>query len=76
MLILNFQFWDGDKPQAMALARLMADLETVKRTDVIFLFTARFDCKHDQDTIDYVAQKFNVMTYTTKRKAEGKKDQG
>jgi len=71
MLILNVQFWDGDKAQAMALARLIADLEDKPRNDVAILFTARFDCKHDEETIAYVAQKFQVLRYTTKRKATG-----
>lgn len=71
MLVLNLQFWENDKAQAMALARLMADLEPVKRDDVVFLFTARFDCAHDEETVSYVAQKFRVIKYTTKRKATG-----
>lgn len=71
MLILNHQFWEGDKAQSMALARLIADLEDKPRDDAIFLFTARFDCKHDEETIAYVAKKFPVMRYTTKRKAVG-----
>lgn len=71
MIALNIQFWDGDKAQAMALARLIADLELKPRADVIVLFTARFDCQHDRETMEYVAQKFRVFQYTTKRKATG-----
>lgn len=71
MLILNVQFFDGDKAQAMALARLIADLEDKPRSDVAVMFTARFDCQHDEETIAYVAQKFQVLRYTTKRKATG-----
>ncbi len=71
MLILNWQFWEGDKAQSMALARLVADLEDKPREDVIFLFSARFDSSQDKETIEYVARKFRVLQYTTKRKATG-----
>ncbi len=71
MLILNIQHWDGDKAQAMALARLIADLEPAYREDVGVMFSARFDCAHDEETIAYVAKKFPVYRYTTKRKATG-----
>ncbi len=70
-MVLNLQFWEKDKAQAMALARLIADLEEKPRNDVTFLFSARFDCEHDEDTISYVAAKFPVIRYTTKRKATG-----
>jgi hypothetical protein len=71
MILINCQFWEGDKAQAMALARLMADIEPVFRNDVLFMFCARFDCQHDEETVAYVAQKFAVHKYTTKRKATG-----
>lgn len=71
MLIYNLQFWSGDKAQAMALARLIADLEDKPRQDVIFLFTARFDTTHDEATIAYVEKKFPVLRYTTKRRGVG-----
>lgn len=71
MLILALQFFDGDKSQAMGLARLIADLEPVPRNDVYFLFSARFDCKHDEETVKYVSQKFRVLRHTTKRKFTG-----
>lgn len=71
MLILNIQFWDSDKAQAMALARLIADLEDKPRTDCMMMFTARFDCEHDEETIAYVSNKFQVLKYKTKRRATG-----
>lgn len=71
MIVLNLQFWESDKAQAMELARLVADLEPVPRTDAIFMFTARFDCTHDPETIAHVSKKFPTYTYTTKRKFEG-----
>jgi hypothetical protein len=72
MLILNLQFWEGDKAQAMALARLLADIELAPRHDVHFLFTSRFDCEHDEATVEYVTKKFpKCYKLTTKRKATG-----
>jgi hypothetical protein len=71
MLLLNIQFWSGDRKQAMELARFMADLEPAMRHDACVLFSARFDCKHDEDTMKYVAQKFRVFKFTGKRKHTG-----
>lgn len=58
--ILALQFWDGDKKKAMSLARLIADIEPVRRDDVDFVFIARADCDHDPATVEYVSRKFNV----------------
>lgn len=55
----------------MELARLITDLEPNKRSDYTFLFTARFDCEFDKETIDYVSQKFNVKTFKTTRRSIG-----
>lgn len=70
-LILNLQFWEGDKTQAMALARLLADLEPIKRTDVTFLFSARFDASFCEETIAYVSEKFNVKRFRGKKHETG-----
>lgn len=71
MLILNVQHWEGDKEQAMALLRLMADLEPVKREDVYLLITCRFDGTFDEETVQYASQKFNITKFKTTRKATG-----
>lgn len=71
MLILNIQFWSGDKAIAMKLARLIADIEPKFRNDVSVLFTARFDATHDEETVLYVSKKFPVHKFTTTRKATG-----
>jgi len=71
-ILLMLQFWEGDKEAAMRNARFVADLEPEHSERADFLFSARFDCKHDQATIDYVAKKFNVFVFTNKnRRAEG-----
>lgn len=72
MLVLNLQYWHGDQAQAMALARLIADIEPVKRDDVTFLFSARFDTEFDQSTIDYVSKKFaHVRTFRSSSRGTG-----
>ncbi len=69
--LLVMQFWDGDKTAAMKAARLIADLEPEFRADVDFMFAARFDCKHDDETAAYVARKFHVERFTSRRTAKG-----
>lgn len=70
-MILNLQYWGGDKTQAMDLARLIADLEEGFRNEHTFLFTSRFDCSHDQRTIEYVSKKFKTRQIRTTRNATG-----
>lgn len=56
----------------MLLARLIADIEPQMRSDVIFLFSARFDCPHDEETMKYVRQKFeHVFKFTSRSQATG-----
>jgi len=70
-ILLALQFWDGDKAQAMRVARLIADLETRMSDRADFLFVSRFDCPHDLDTIGYVARKFKVRHHVSRRRATG-----
>ena len=71
MIILNIQHWEGDKAQAMALLRLMADLEPAKRTDAYVLVTCRFDGTFDEESIAYASSKFDIRKFRTTRKATG-----
>ncbi len=71
MFIINLQFWDGDKHQAMEVAKLIADLEPKYRDDVTFLFSARFDCQHDQAIVEHVSKKFPTLKHTTRRMGTG-----
>lgn len=71
MLILNLQFFPGDRHQAMELARLIADLEDQPRYDVLFLFSARFDCVADPVTVAYVSKKFPTFTHKSRKKGVG-----
>lgn len=65
-LLLAIQFWEGDKQQAMQLMRLIADLQEGLSTEADVLFSARFDCQHDMQTVYHVQRKFvNVHTYNS-----------
>lgn len=55
----------------MKLARLLADLEPKHSDRADFLFVARFDCKHDDKTVMHVSRKFNIHTYTSKKRGTG-----
>jgi hypothetical protein len=62
-LALVLQFWKGDKHEACELARLLADCEPVKRTDVGFVFARQENCPFDAELYEtqlYVGAKFPV----------------
>ena len=70
-LLIALQFWEGDKAQAMELARFLADLEP-QHTDLAdFLFMARFDCVPDDATVRHVSRKFNVHSVVSRRRSFG-----
>lgn len=70
-ILLALQFWSGDKVQAMALADLIADLEPSLCEHADFLFVARFDCAHDEGTIQRVSRKFATHVHTSPRRGVG-----
>lgn len=70
-ILIVLQYWEGDKNQAMRLARLLADLEPAHTEKADFLFLSRFDCGHDLDTIKYVSRKFNTFQYRSPRRGVG-----
>ncbi len=70
-ILLILQFWKGDMAQAMKLARFIADMQNGKSESADFLFLSRFDCPIDMDVVNYVSRKFNVFTYTSRRRGTG-----
>lgn len=70
-ILLAIQFWKGDKNQACRLAEFLADLESKRCEIADFLFVARFDCPQSLETIKQVSRKFNVFTYTSRRRGTG-----
>jgi hypothetical protein len=67
-LLLAFTYWEGDRAQAMNLARLIADLEPRMSETADVLFSARFDCAHDEATILEVAKKFRVHAHINRNR--------
>lgn len=68
-LALVLQFWKGDKRRALDLARLIADIEPLRRTDpVCFVFARQDNCPMDaeiEETMLYVGMKMPVMDLVT-----------
>jgi hypothetical protein len=70
-ILLALQYWDGDKANAMQVARLIADLEPRLCERADFLFVSRFDCQHDQSSVEYCSRKFKMRTHISRRRATG-----
>lgn len=70
-ILIALQYWDGDRTNALALARYLADLEPEHSKDADFLFMARFDSSLDEATIKHVARKFNVFSVKSRRRGVG-----
>lgn len=71
-ILIALQMWEGDQAQALALARLIADLEPRHNDRADFLFSYRFDCPPDKKTEEYIATKFNVFSWVNRhRRGEG-----
>ena len=65
-LVLALQFFHGDTKEAMALARLIADIEPERRDDVLFLFVRQVETPMTREIYEaemYVGFKFPVMDY-------------
>lgn len=57
-ILLVLQFHQGDRDQAMALARLLTDLGPSPHH---LLFFARYDTEHDNETIRYCRNSFHTV---------------
>lgn len=71
-LLLALQYWEGDREQAMKLARFIADLQPSHSLAADFMFVRRFDCKEsDSATVEHVSRKFNTHTFQCRRRGVG-----
>lgn len=70
-ILITIPFWSQDREQAGYLARLLADLEPGHSSLADILFVARFDAKHDPETVKYASRKFNCYTHTSARQETG-----
>lgn len=70
--LITLPFWIGDRNQAMAMARLLADLEPKHSDKADLLLVNRFDCPpFDAVTVKYLSRKFNVLQHKSARRETG-----
>lgn len=77
MMTLALQYWVGDEAQALALARLLRDLQKVERKDLYLVLARRADCPMSEEllrTRDYCADMFSVMLLQSDRLETGHPD--
>lgn len=70
-ILVVLQYWEGDKAQAMALARLIADIEPGMSSKADFLFVCRYDCRHDMGIVSHVSRKFSTFHHVSPRRGTG-----
>ena len=76
-LAIVIQFWEEDEADALALARLLADIETGYREDVLLVFARRFDLPASRElweTRMYCGQKFGTRSIQSNQQATGHPD--
>ncbi len=70
-LLLALQFFNGDREKAIELANFIAALEPRHSDIADFVFVARYDTPQSDLAVQTIARKFDVSTFTTRRKAVG-----
>lgn len=76
-MIIAIQYWAKDEAQALALARLLADLEPKRRSDVILILARRADCELSEEasyTAHYCARSFETRLLRSTRPETGHPD--
>lgn len=71
-VVLAIQYWQGDEARAMRVARLISDIESDRRDDVIFAFCRRFDqpeTELSRESCLHVGRRFSVIKIQSKREA-------
>jgi hypothetical protein len=73
-LLLVIQYWKDDEAQALALARLIADIEKEKRASDMLVLARRGDCQESEElkfTQMYCGKKIFTMTLQSSRPERG-----
>lgn len=76
-MVIVLQYWAADEVKAMRLARLLADLEPRRRTDVTLCFFRRFDTSESAalfGTRMHCGYKFGTMAMQARREGTGHPD--
>lgn len=76
-MIIALQYWSGDEQQALALARLLADIEQSPRGGAVLVLSRRGDCPLSEEakrTEAYCAPKLPVMLLQSDRPETGHPD--
>jgi len=67
-ILIALQFWQGDRWQAEALGRFLADLELTHSDLADVLLVNRHDCQPvSRDVAQAISRKFNLFQYTAPR---------
>ena len=70
-LLVALSFWEGDRDLSHRLARLLADVESVRTEVFDLLILPRFDTTVDEATVEHCRQKFDVYTSLSTIKKTG-----
>lgn len=70
-LLIALQFWDGDRAQAIELAKFLADLESKHNPQADFVLVHRKDCRAPTEVVSHVSRKFNTFVYQSPRSETG-----
>ena len=70
-LLIALQFWEGDRAQALELAKFLADLEPKHSTLADFVLVHRADCRPPGSETAHVSRKFNTWVYKSPRTETG-----
>jgi hypothetical protein len=70
-LLIALQFWDGDRAQALELAKFLADLEPKHADLADLVLVHRKDCRAPSEVVPHVSRKFNTHVYHSPKSEVG-----
>lgn len=71
-ILVVIPFWEGDKALAIEICRIIAGLQqNHSGNQCHVMLSCRQDCQMDQNMVNIVAQKFNVLTYQCRSPLRG-----
>lgn len=70
-ILIALQFWEGDRAQALELAKFLADIEPRHQALADLLLVHRVDCRAPNEIVSHVSRKFNTFVYKSPRSESG-----